>query len=60
MKVIEDYSEIIIRINALQKMLYNKVIKADFKTAAGFANEMEIAAKLLKKTLLDMESEKSK
>lgn len=58
MKVIEDYSELIIRINALQKMLYDKVIKTDFKSAAGFANEMEVAAKLLKQALLNMEKSK--
>lgn len=58
MKVIEDYSELVIRITALQKMLYNKVIKADFKAAAGFANEMEVAAKALKQALLNMEKSK--
>jgi hypothetical protein len=60
MKVIEDYSEVYMRITALQKLLYSKVIKADFKAAAGYANEIEITAKLLKQTLLNMESEKSK
>lgn len=58
MKVIEDYSELVIRINALQKMLYSKVIKGDFKAAAGFATEMEVAAKALKQALLDMEKSK--
>ncbi len=55
MKAIEDYSEIMLRIKTLDKLMYNKVLKCDFKAAAGFANEMEIAAGLLKKSLLRME-----
>jgi len=58
MKAIEDYSEIILRIKTLDKLMYKKVLKCDFKAAAGFANEMEIAAKLLKQTLLNLSEEK--
>lgn len=57
-KSIEDYSEIIQRIKTLDKLMYNKILKCDFKAAAGFANEMEIAAKLLKQTLLNLSEEK--